>query len=512
MPAMQNSEGADSMIPAADGDLREARIVFLLCLLAAIHVFLFSAAFPFFNNVDEAMHFDLVLKYAHGDVPRKFETVSSDSTTYLALMHSYVYLQKADEFPGGRLPPPLWTLPPKIEPQVLAVRRTFWQAQDNYEVFQAPLYYVLAGLWWHLGQGFGFHDGRLVYWLRFLNVALIIGLVWLGYATARLVFPENRFVRLGVPALLAFMPQSAFYSVGNDMLSALCFGITFIFLLRWLRAEKPAVGLGAATGAAFAAVYLAKTANLPLLAVIAAVIVFKAWRDIRQGTFREALPALAAFLYCSEPPIIGWILWCKRHFGDATGSVMNTHFMGWTLKPFTQWWHHPIFSVHGFWTYLSGQFGTFWQGEFWWHGLRLSLPGTDSIYALVSLMLVAAALPALSPQSSGATSLQRGALWLGLVCFGAELGFFALMSIVYDFHDSVNPSRQHPYFQAGRLLLGALIPFLLLIVCGLYRAFNRFGPGAKWVALGLMILTMAAVEIATNWPAFSNGYNWFHLP
>jgi hypothetical protein len=32
----------------------ESKWVFLFCLLAAIHVFVFSAAFPFFNNVDEA--------------------------------------------------------------------------------------------------------------------------------------------------------------------------------------------------------------------------------------------------------------------------------------------------------------------------------------------------------------------------------------------------------------------------------------------------------------------------
>jgi hypothetical protein len=32
-----------------------------LCVTAAVRIFVFSAAFPFFNNSDEQAHFDLVL-------------------------------------------------------------------------------------------------------------------------------------------------------------------------------------------------------------------------------------------------------------------------------------------------------------------------------------------------------------------------------------------------------------------------------------------------------------------
>lgn len=491
---------------------REKGIILLLYVLAAIHVFVFSAAFPFFNNVDEAMHFDLVLKYAHGDVPGKIEVVSADSTPYLALMSSHEYFEKPDQFSDGKFPPPPWTLPAGKERQDLAVRSALWQTHDNYEVSQAPLYYLLAGLWWRIGGGLGFHDGWLVYWLRFLNIPLVIGLIWLARATARLVFPDNFFLRLGVPALLAFMPQSAFYSIGNDMLSSLCFGLTFIFFIQWLRAESPFAWPGVVTGLAFAATYLSKTTNLPELTVIAAAILFKTWQDLQRGKFRETSRALAGFLCCAEPPVIGWIIWCKTHFGDATGSNIKTQYMGWTLKPFTQWWHHPIFSPHGFWTYLSGQLGTFWQGELWWHGPRLCLPGTDDIYTLLSLLLLPASLSALSSRLPAATSIQRHALQLSLACLVAGLGFFGLMSIIYDFHNCPYPSRTHPYFTSGRLLLGALIPFLLLILYGLDRLLARFEDVTKLITLAAIILTMLLLETVTNWPAFSSAYNWFHLP
>ena len=61
-------------------------------------------------------------------------------------------------------------------------------------------------------------------------------------------------------------------------------------------------------------------------------------------------------------------------------------------------------------------------------------------------------------------------------------------------------------------MLGVLIPFLTLIVYGLDRLLSRFGNTVKLAVLGAMIPGMLALEIATNWPAFSNEYNWFHLP
>ena len=49
----------------------ERMLVLLLCLLGAVHVLLFAAAFPFFSVVDEQVHFDLAVRYSHGEIPRK---------------------------------------------------------------------------------------------------------------------------------------------------------------------------------------------------------------------------------------------------------------------------------------------------------------------------------------------------------------------------------------------------------------------------------------------------------
>jgi len=79
---------------------------------------------------------------------------------------------------------------------------------------------------------------------------------------------------------------------------------------------------------------------------------------------------------------------------------------------------------------------------------------------------------------------------------------FRLALLIYDFHDCFYPSREHPYFTSGRLLLGALIPFLLLFVFGLDRALARFSNQSKFFMLTGIILFMLISEISIDWPVF----------
>jgi len=250
--------------------------------------------------------------------------------------------------------------------------------------------------------------------------------------------------------------------------------------------------------------------NIPLLGVALATISLKTIQSVRKGEkLGEKLPALMAFLGSGAPPIIAWMLWCKFHFGDLTGSSMKMNFFGWTVKPLGEWLHHPIYSPAGVWAYLCGQLATYWQGEIVWFFQRMTLPLIDAIYTALSLVLLGAALAGLFSRSNNA--LQRQALWLCFASFGGILGFFAVMSVVYDFGQCVCPSRDHPYFSAGRMLLGSLIPFLVLFVYGLDRVLNRWGKSAKFIALLVMILFMLVFEIAADRPVFFSLFNWYHL-
>lgn len=495
---------------AAISKLRERKIVFLFCLLAAVHVFIFSAAFPLINNVDEQAHFDLVVKYSHGHVPRGLEPISKESMQYVVIYSSQEFLWPPTAFPGGKTPPPPWTQPQEKMTPILLAREAAWQSA-NHESAQPPLYYTLAGFWWNIGKWLGFEGGGLMYWLRFLDILFVAALVWLGHATAREIFSENFFLRLGVPVLLAFMPQTAFYSINNDVLSPLCFGAAFICLAKLLRAEIPGVRLGIFTGLALAATFLAKMSNLPLLAVTFAAVFLKIRLLAKSGKLRASLPSLASLFFCAGLPMAAWMAWCKINFGDFTGTAAKIHMLTWTLKPFGEWWRHPIFTPHGFWTFLSTLLGTFWQGEFTWYRQPLTLPPVDMVYVVATFIFAGVVLLNLLSKPKSATPPQREALWLCLACFVAAIAFLGFLSIIYDFHDCVYPSRGYPYFISGRLMLGALVPFLLLFVYGIERALKKFGARVKFLALAAMILFMLVSEIATDWPVFSSQYNWFHM-
>src|SRR5216110_3797204 len=87
---------------------KERVLILLLCVVAALRVFVFSAAFPFFSNVDEDLHFDLITQYSHGRVPRSFEPLQDETLNWIVPYASPEFLFTPEQFPGGKFPPPLW--------------------------------------------------------------------------------------------------------------------------------------------------------------------------------------------------------------------------------------------------------------------------------------------------------------------------------------------------------------------------------------------------------------------
>src|ERR1700693_3535751 len=82
----------------------------LLGLLAAAHVFIFSATFPFFNVVDEQDHLDLVVRYSEGDIPRTLTPPATAAAPFIAIYGTPEYIN-APAALGGGIPPPPWKQP-----------------------------------------------------------------------------------------------------------------------------------------------------------------------------------------------------------------------------------------------------------------------------------------------------------------------------------------------------------------------------------------------------------------
>jgi hypothetical protein len=487
-------------------------MILLLGCLAAIHTFVFSAAFPFFNVVDEQVHLDLVVHYSQGDIPRSLVPAAAGTLPFLAIYGTPEYLWTPASQPGGSIPPPPWKQPvADVREQLLAKEAGYQAKFQNHEAASPPLYYAVAGAWWRLGKLIGLDGGQLLYWLRFMNIPVIVALVWLGWLAARRIFPENNFIQVAVSALIAFMPQTAFYAINNDILSPLTFGLAFVLVLKFLEAENPPARLALAAGLALAAAFLTKTSNLPLLAVAGIFLALKFLRLAGGGNLKPSLPSLVILCLCAGLPMAAWMAWCKINFGDLTGSALKIQFLGWTLKPFAEWFQHPLFTASGFWFFVKGNLETFWQGEFLWERKPLAIPAVDSTYVVLTLGALAFTLAALLRRPSPFSTPQRTAVWFSFLCLAASLAFFALLSVKYDFQDCFYPSREHPFFVSGRLMLGLLVPFLILFTCGLDRLMKNFRDSMKFFVLFALLAFMLASEITIDWKIFPNEYNWFHL-
>src|SRR5205823_3145736 len=284
----------------------EHLLILLFCVAAALRVFIFSAAFPFFSNIDEDLHFDLIMQYSHAQIPRSFDRLKEETLNWIVPYASPEFLFPPEQFLDGKFPAPLWKEPwSKVELEIAATRAA-WSSEINFQSSQPPLYYALASAWWWIGKHFGLAGLQSLYWIRFLNVPLVAMMVWLGYVTARTIAPGRMDLCVGVPLLLAFVPQNVFYTVNNDVLSPLCFG---------------------------------------------------------------------ALISCAAIPVGTWMLWTKFHFGDLSGSTAKIGLLGWTRKPFGDWWQHPIFTPRGVWIFWSDLIASFWRGEVSWHSRPLRWRG-----------------------------------------------------------------------------------------------------------------------------------------
>jgi hypothetical protein len=494
------------------GPRAEQIVVWVACFIAALRVFVFSAAFPFFNNVDEQYHFDLVLRYARGGGSPSLLPVSAEAAEYIAVYESPEYYTSPENYADRKMTPPIWMLSHDGAIARFKGFESIWGSRVNHEGTTPPLYYWSAALWWRMGELFGMEGGYLLYWVRFLNVFVGAALVWLGYWAARLVYPGPWFPRLAVAVLLAFYPQDIFYSIQSDVLSPLLFGLAFIGLIKMWGDETRSVGWAAFTGLSLAAATLVKATNLPLLAVAALAMLVRMCPLDQAGKGRIDAPIFGMLFFCALLPVGGWMLWNSRHLGDLTGTAQKIQLMRWSPKPLNQWWPHPLFTVRGLKQFLGELLASFWRGEFAWHGHTLKSPFADAFYALSSLVFIAASFAALLQRDSNLPALQRPVLWMALGSFASVVALQAVSSMAFDFGTCEYPSRARPFFTSGRLMTGALTPFLLLYVRGLDKLLGW--RGHHWIplaGLAAIVLVITVSEIEINRPAFSSLYNFFHL-
>ena len=489
----------------------ESKWVVGVCALAALRIFLFSAAFPFFSNVDEQGHFDLVCKYARGHVPSGLERWDLDAARMIVLDDTPEYFETPDRYPGGVYPPPHRLATPQdrrgYESQLAVV-----VASDNHESTQPPLYYAVAACWYRIGKSLGLEGRKILYWLRFMDVIVGGLLTWLAYVTARTVFPDRTFLRLGVPFLIAFFPQDSIYLVNNDVLLPLVNGAAFLCLVILCRGPSRSYAFHAMTGVLVAASILVKFSSVALLPVCGGMVAWSVWRRRRTSLLSAEVGQGAVLLGAAFLPIAAWATRNYFVLGDVTGSAIKARYLGWTLKPLAEWLNHPIFRAEGLTIFLRGTIATFWRGELVWALKPIASPGWDDFYVVSSLVFMVAAAIAPWTWRKDDHAADRWALVSALALFALSLAFLAAISVVYDFGACFYPSRAMPYMTSGRLATRALIPFAIVYLSGLDALLPRtLAPRFRWAILIVPVAMMTVWEFVMSWPSFQSAYNWFHI-
>ncbi len=491
---------------------RELTFVKVLCLLAGLRILIFAAALPVYNNVDEGAHFDLICKYSMGHIPTHIEHYSRETADLITYTFSPEYYDLQPGMTANDLPTPLWTQSRYSVERSMEVSVPYVLRKTNHESTQPPLYYVIAGLWFRLGKLLGLNGGHLVFWLKLIGVLVYMPLVWVSYLFARRFYGRNDFIRLGVPLLLVVFPQDVMYSLNNDVLTPLLFGVSFYYLMEILTSNSKGYGFHLLTGLAVAATFMTKFTNLPILVVLGAVVMFRLLRLRRTGRMMGELPKLAAMGAFTAALIAPWLIRNHRVLGDMAGAAAKIQRLGWTPKPFAAIWHHPIFTPGGLAFYWNGLMRTFWRGEVVWLGKIMASSGVDVFYVLSTTMFIGASVVALWMLRKQMPREERAASGMGLLVFAVSVAFIGILSTLYDYGTCQYPTRAHPFLVSGRLISGTMIPFAALYLCGLDFTLGKIGlAGRRWLVLGAIMAVILISEIAVTDPAFGSLYNWYHM-
>ncbi len=493
-------------------------IVAAICACAFLRILIFCAGFPLFNTLDEQDHLETVRNYSRGMVPGKASPLSDpDMARVFALYGSPEYLISRQRLHAVGMDVPVPELAPQVRELQFERRFNYWLTQPVTEAQSPPVYYAVAGVWYKLGALLGIKDWALAYWVRFLNAILYGVFIWIAFLFVREVYQQNTFLCVAVPGLLAVFPQDVFFGVNRDILSPLLVTVALLLLFRAMEKEKDwrlelAAG-GAVTGLAF----LTDVSNFVLFGVFMAVLYILARKNIQHEKVRRdfwtiGLGAMAAAL----PPVL-WMARNRAVTGDLTGSKAKIAYLGWTVKPWGDFWQHPIFTLHGAGYFLREMILKYWRGELVWQGTPMRSAIMDGFYLISTCLLITAFAAHVVGRNEAEEHAprERGLRVNGLVSLyllAVSILFLGAISLPFDFHECVYPSRQNPYFLSGRIICGTLLPFAVIYAGGfefLWRPLRRYVHPV--IPFAVICVLITGSEMLLRADVFHSAFNFFSL-
>lgn len=339
--------------------------------------------------------------------------------------------------------------------------------RDGWEFYQAPLYYVLTGLWLRLGTAFGRTLAPLIrdiQWIAFFaSLLTLIGMAWIAL---QVFSRKERVERMLFFGALAVLPSIVFLAarINNDVflfpLEVFCFG----FLLAWWRTGRWRHWWLAL--ALLALSILTKTNGLLLVPVAFLLLAFKPRLPLKTKIAAGAVSLILLLLST------GWIFTLRNGASINqplvvnTGNLSSALYVKNTVETFTEFnplrmivrpYNNPWDDAAGrqyFWEYFfkSAFFGEFDLGT--------------TLKPLASAVLLCAFLALLYAMYGAWVSIRKEG-WRTLPLWSAA-GFLLLGHALHRF---VTP---HSCAQDFRFSLLVSVPVLYFLVEGLKNMRSPF--------------------------------------
>jgi tetratricopeptide (TPR) repeat protein len=393
------------------------------------------------------------------------------------------------------------------------------RADEGWEMFQPPLYYMLGSAWLSLLSLSVTQDGGVIA-LRVMGLAIGIGHFVLVWMSLRLLFPGERSKQIWGLVLAAALPPLLYLSqyVSNEGLAAALVTASIYLTLRMLKERgfswKAFMGLGICLGAAM----LTKSTALLAVPVIALSLLVKAVSDTRSLASSVSRVDAGSLLAARSVEVWRWVggmglalgicaLMCGWHYARLWLQFGNPLIGVWDPRLGFSWWQddgyrtsafylrfgavlaHPWFS--SFKSFGDGIYATLW-GDGLFGGMADSLPRPPWNYDLMAVGYWLALLPAFAVVAGAIMALRHflrkpSSEWLLLL----GVAFLAMLAVL---HMSIMvPYQCHVKAFYG---LCALVPFCAFGAIG-------FDLVSSWSRkLRTVICILLAVWAATNFAAF----------
>jgi hypothetical protein len=403
----------------------------LLLLVAFLHGALYALFLPPWGLIDEAQHLHYIQYIAQEQsLPVAGELYLSDE-----IVSSFFATHRWETFH--------WTPPPDPDPQAMGLEGY------SYEAYQPPLFYLLmTPLYLALPQDILVK----VYALRVVMVLLSLITVWALYRTAQLLLPRFPHMPFLAGLLLVAIPERTFATsrINNDVLLEVVAALFFVLLTHALVAgltARRSFLLGLLLGLAVWVKISAGLLGIPLLLLL--------WvRRDKPGLWGH----IGWMALCAAPLGIGLAARNLWLYGDLTGfaAFEQLHRLAAVDGSFAGFVHTLVSIPNHFWLV-------------WWKGSDIGQnPILTVFYVLMAVIVViawrrlAVALWRVNRGGENQESEDRASVRTAALLYAVTVMVYAI-AVMRSYYDGMVPIIQ------GRFLLPAVIPFVLLLVWGLWH-------------------------------------------